>query len=133
MGITVALTITGRYDRAQVQLSSVPPLPPQDLIVLLTTGQLPSTLADRGTEGQARFVGGYLAKEIFDRTFGNSTLESGGTAFDRLTIEAGREVSRNGIESVRIEYELLPTFAVQVERDAYEDYNLGFVLRFRFR
>lgn len=133
MGITVTLTITGRYDRAQVQLSSVPPLPPQDLIVLLTTGQLPSTLADRGTEGQARFVGGYLAKEIFDRTFGNSTLESGGTAFDRLSIEAGREVSRNGIESVRIEYELLPTLAVQVERDAYEDYNLGVVLRFRFR
>ena len=40
---------------------------------------------------------------------------------------------QNGVESVLIEYELLPRFSVQVERDAYEDYNLGLVLRFRFR
>lgn len=133
MGIVVTMTVTGRYDQPQVQLSSVPPLPPQDLLVLLTTGQLPSTLAGSGGEAQARVVGGYLAKEIFESYFGSDSTETSGGAFDRLTIETGREVSKNGAESVLIEYELLPDFAVQAERDQYEDFNLGLVLRFRFR
>ena len=133
MGITVSMSVTGRYDRPEVQLSSVPPLPPQDLIVLLTTGQLPATLAAQGAEGQARFVGSYLAKEVFESYLGSDSTERGAGMFDRLTIEAGREVSRNGTESVLIEYSLTPRLAVQAERDAFEDYNLGLVLRFRFR
>ncbi|MBL8750104.1 MAG: translocation/assembly module TamB domain-containing protein [Planctomycetes bacterium] len=133
MGIAVSMAVSGRYDRPQVVLSSVPPLPPEDLVVLLSTGQLPSTLAGRGSEGQARFVGGYLAKEIFESYFGSDSTEKGSSAFDRLTIESGREVSKNGVESVLVEYELLPDFAVQAERDQHEDYNLGLVLRFRFR
>ncbi|HZN40461.1 MAG TPA: translocation/assembly module TamB domain-containing protein, partial [Planctomycetota bacterium] len=133
LGFVVTMSVTGRYDRPQVQLSSVPTLPPRDLIVLLTTGQLPSTLAERGAVGHARFVGGYLAQEVFEQYFGSESTERGESAFDRLKIESGREVSQNGVESVLIEYELVPRFSVQVERDAYEDYNLGLVLRFRFR
>jgi autotransporter translocation and assembly factor TamB len=133
LGFVVKMSVTGRYDRPQVQLTSVPTLPPRDLIVLLTTGQLPSTLAERGATGNARFVGGYLAQEVFEQYFGSDSTERGESAFDRLKIESGREVSQNGVESVLIEYELVPKFSVQVERDAYEDYNLGLVLRFRFR
>ncbi len=133
MGVVITMSITGRYDGPQVQLTSVPALPPQDLIVLLTTGQLPSTLAERGATGQARFVGGYLAKEVFEKYFGSESTERGASLFDRLTIESGRDVSQNGTESLLIEYQLLPKLSVQVERDAYEDYNLGLLLRFRFR
>ncbi|HEX6812082.1 MAG TPA: translocation/assembly module TamB domain-containing protein [Planctomycetota bacterium] len=133
MGIVVSMSVAGRYDRPQIHLSSVPTLPPQDLIVLLTTGQLPSTIVERGPVGQARFVGGYLAQEVFEKYFGSESTERGPSLFDRLTIETGREISKNGTESVVIEYELVPRFSVQVERDAYEDYNLGLVLRFRFR
>ncbi|MBK8099503.1 MAG: translocation/assembly module TamB domain-containing protein [Planctomycetes bacterium] len=133
MGITVAMAVTGRYDRPEFQLSSVPPLPPEDLLVLLTTGQLPSTLAGRGSEAQARVVGGYLAREIFESYFGSDSTEKGSSPFDRLTVESGREVSKNGVESVVVEYELLPDLAVQAERDQYEEYNVGLVLRFRFR
>ncbi|HEX5050785.1 MAG TPA: translocation/assembly module TamB domain-containing protein [Planctomycetota bacterium] len=133
IGFQVSMTITGRYDQPQIQLSSVPPLPQQDLIVLLTTGQLPSTLSQRGAEGQARFVGGYLAKEVFDAYFGSDSTERGESMFDRLTFETGREVSKNGTESMLVEYELAPHLSAQVERDAYEDYNMGLVLRFRFK
>ena len=133
MGIEIAMAITGRYDRPEVTFSSVPPLPPQDIVVLLTTGQLPSTLVERGPEGQARFVGGYLAKEVLESYFGSQSTERGENLFDRLTIETGREVSPNGTESVLVEFELTKNLAVQAERDAHEDYNMGLVLRFRFR
>ncbi|MBX3461708.1 MAG: translocation/assembly module TamB domain-containing protein [Planctomycetes bacterium] len=132
MGIVVTMSITGRYDQPVVQVSSVPTLPPQDLIVLLTTGQLPSTLAAQGVTGQARFVGGYLAKEVFERYFGSESTERGESLFDRLTIETGREVSQSGTESVLVEYLLVPRLSIRLERDAYEDYNMGVVLRFRF-
>lgn len=133
MGIAITMTLSGRYDRPQMQLSSVPPLPPQDLIVLLTTGQLPSQLAERGAEQQARFVGGYLAKEVVEAYFGSESTERGESLLDRLTIETGREVSKNGIESLLVEFEITNGLSVQGERDAFEDYNLGLVLRFRFR
>jgi hypothetical protein len=133
LGFLVTMSVTGRYDAPRVTLSSVPPLPPQDLIVLLTTGQLPSTLVASGAEGQARFVGGYLAQEVLESWFGSDSTERGESLLERLTIETGREVSQNGTESVLVEYELSPNVAVQVERDSYEDYNLGLVLRFRFR
>lgn len=132
MGIQVAMTVSGTYDRPEVLLTSVPPLQPQDLIVLLTTGQLPSTLVQSGALGHARIVGGYLATEAYEAWFGSESTERGESMLDRLSVEAGREVSRNGIESLLVEYELRPTLALRVERDAYEDYNLGLVLRFRF-
>ncbi len=133
MGISITMTISGRYDRPQLQISSVPPLTQQELLVLLTTGQLPSTLGERGVEGHARFVGGYLANEVFDAWFGSDSTDRGEGLFDRLTIETGREISKNGTESLLVEYGLSERLGVQIERDAYEDYNLGIVLRFRFR
>jgi hypothetical protein len=132
MGIQITATMTGRYDRPEVLLSSVPPLPPQDLITLLTTGQLPSTLTEHGMQGQARLVGGYLAQEVIEAWFGSDSTERGDSIFDRLTIESGREVSTNGVESLLVELALNDRFALQAERDKYEDYNMGVVLRFRF-
>lgn len=132
MGIQITATVSGRYDRPEVLLASVPPLPPQDLITLLTTGQLTSTLTERGVTGQARFVGGYLAQEVIEAWFGSDSTERGESIFDRLTIESGREVSKNGVESVMAELSLGNRVSVQAERDQYEDYNMGIVLRFKF-
>src|SRR6185436_17944506 len=103
------------------------------LIVLLSTGQLPSAFVAQGTSGQARFVGGYLAKEMVANWFGSDSTERGENIFDRVTFETGREISKNGVESVLVELELSPHLAVQAQRDAYEAYNLGSVVRFRFR
>lgn len=130
-GVVVTMLVRGPYDRPEVTLTSLPPLPTQDLVLLLTTGQLPSTLVTRGTSGQARVVGEYLATEAWQSLFGSDSTEAGPTVFDRVTVETGREVSRNGIESVAVEYELLPDFGLRAERDRYEDFNLGIVLRFR--
>jgi len=130
-GVVVTMVVRGPYDRPEVTLSSLPPLPTQDLVLLLSTGQLPSTLVSRGTYGQARVVGEYLATEAWQNLFGNDSTESGPSLFDRVTVETGREVSRNGIESISVEYELLPDFGLRAERDRYEDFNLGIVLRFR--
>lgn len=131
MGILVSMNVRGPYDRAEVVLSSVPPLPAQDLVLLLSTGQLPSTLASSGSAGQARVVGGYLATEALQSAFGSDSTERGPGWLDRVTIETGREVSRNGIESIVVEYELMGPLSLRAERDQYEDFNLGVVLRFR--
>lgn len=131
-GINVMLTVQGTIDNPEVLLTSSPPVPPQELVVLLTTGALPSTLREMGTQGQATLIGSYLAEEIFETYFGSdSTEESGGLA-DRFHIESGREVSSEGVESLLFEFDLNKHFALQAERDVYEDYNMGVVYRITF-
>ena len=46
--------------------------------------------------------------------------------------KAGREISRGGVESLVVDFDLDDRFALRGERDIYEDYNMGLVYRFRF-
>ena len=127
------MNVTGSAPNPEIVFTSVPPLPPEDLMVLVTTGQLPSRLREGGIQTQASVVGSYFAMEIIDAWFGSDSTEKGESLLDRITFETGREVSKDGLETLMVELELSDRFALQAERDVYEDYNMGVVLRFRFR
>ena len=65
-GFDIKILVTGTLDNVEVFLSSSPALPPSDLLVLVSTGALPSTLANQGVQGNATLVGGYLLEELVD-------------------------------------------------------------------
>lgn len=131
-GIHVFLTVKGRYDNPEVLLTSSPPVPPQDLVVLVTTGALPATLRNMGAQGQATLIGSYLAEEIFYTMFGSDSTEQTEGLIDRFHVESGREISRNGEPTLLFEFDLNREFALQAEQDVYEDFNMGVVYRLRF-
>ncbi len=131
-GIHVQMTVEGPYDEPEVVLTSAPAVPPQELVVLLTTGALPSTLRNLGPQGQATLLGSFLAEEIFYTYFGSDSTEDTQRLLDRFHIESGREVSSRGEESLLFEFDLDERLALQAERDVYEDFNMGVVYRIRF-
>src|SRR5690606_32377453 len=132
--IDLTATATGRIDDIEVFLSSLPPLTQDELLVLVSTGARPETLRQRGLRGQATLVGGYLAQEILDFYFGSDSTEREESLIDRFHFYSGREISRNGVESLTVDFDLDSDgrFALQAERDMYEDYNMGVVWRIRF-
>jgi hypothetical protein len=133
-GYRVQLLATGPTTAPEVVLTSVPALPAGDLLVLVSTGMLPERLQSSGTRSQATLVGSYLAQELAAWYLGGETTEAGGeTFFDRFSVESGREISANGLETVLVEFRLTDLLALQAERDVYEDYNGGIALRWRFR
>ncbi|MBK8978935.1 MAG: translocation/assembly module TamB domain-containing protein [Planctomycetes bacterium] len=132
LGIDLRATAAGRLDDVELVLSSLPPLTQAEIYVLVSTGALPEQLRRQGLGSRATLVGGYVANELIDFYFGSDSTEQRDSLADRIHFEAGREVSRNGVESLMIDFDLTDAFALRGERDVWEDYNMGLVYRLRF-
>jgi hypothetical protein len=131
-GVDVSLTATGPADAPEVLLSSLPPLTQQELFVLISTGVLPETLQRQGLAGRATAVGSYLAEEIINFYFGSESTEAGESLADRIHVYSGREISRKGVESIVVDVDIWKGFALEGERDIYQDFNMGVLYRVRF-
>jgi hypothetical protein len=132
LGIDLRAVATGRLDEVELVLSSLPPLTQSELYVLVTTGVLPEQLRQQGLGSRATLVGGYIANELLDFYFGSDSTEQGRSFAERFHFESGREISRNGVESLVVDFDLTDDFALRGERDVYEDFNMGVVYRIRF-
>lgn len=130
-GYDIQLDARGRYDRPDVVLASSPALPPDELVVLVTTGARPAAL--RSTTGVGTVLGAYVAQEFADWLFGSESTEAKESFLDRFTVETGTEMSRAGNESIVVEFRVGERLYLQGERDVYEDINMGVVYRLRFR
>lgn len=132
-GYDVQMIVRGRYDRPEVLFSSNPPLPSEDLAVLVATGQRPQALRQSGVRGVGSLVGSYIVEELADYLFGSESTEAKESFLERFTLETGTEISANGNESIVVEFRAFPRVWLQGERDVYEDINFGIVYRFKFK
>lgn len=132
-GYDVQMLVRGRYDRPEILFSSNPPLPAEELVVLVTTGARPETLKQRGARGVGTAVGVHLVDELAQYLFGSEATEAQETFIERFTIEAGTEISAEGTESVVVEFRAVDRFYLQAERDIYEFVNFGIVYRIKFK
>ncbi|MEL6429784.1 MAG: translocation/assembly module TamB domain-containing protein, partial [Planctomycetota bacterium] len=137
-GYDVTITVSGEYDRAEVELTSSPALSPDDLLLLVLTGQPPA--AGAGLEAAGQSVALYVAKDLVRGWFASGGFEDEDreSFLDRLEVTTGRDVSRAGVLTVEATYRLKEGLArdkdalyVVLERDTYEDYGLGLRLVLR--
>lgn len=132
-GHDVRLVVRGRSDRPEVLFSSNPPLPAEQLAVLVATGAKPAQLRRSGARGVGTIVGSYVVEELADYLFGSDSTEKRESFLERFTIESGTELSANGNESIVVSFRALPRLWLEGERDVYEDINFGVVYRVRFQ
>lgn len=138
-GYDVSVVVSGPYDQPEILVTTVPPLPERDALLLLVTGQLPeSALTGSGGVQAAQMLAVFLAQDIGSQFFGAST-EGEDSMLDRFETFVGRDVSKGGLETVEIQFRLLEDWLVDgdrlyltAERDEYEDVNGGIRLLFRF-
>ena len=136
-GYAIDATVTGDYDEPTISLSSRPPLSDDDLLVLLFTGSTPEG-ASASRAGQTVAV--YLAEDFLSRWLSSESTETSETLLDRLDIQAGRDVTRSGADTVEVAYRVSQdprgTGRVQYvtgELDEYDRINFGYRIVFRFR
>ena len=137
-GYDVTIVVTGPYDDPVVTLSSIPPLPQDQLLLLATTGQRPTERFD--TEAALSTVAVYLARDLAALLFDDNSTESEEAILTRLEVETGRDAARGGKETIQGRFLLLRDTLVdgdalylEGEQDAYGDFNLGLKITFRFR
>lgn len=140
-GYDVRVTVAGAYDAPEVTLSSTPPLPDRDLLMLVLLGQPPAEerAAGRGSDA-ARTLAVYLARDWLARLLDDESAESEESLVDRFDFRTGADVTRSGADTFNASFRLATSVLVgrdrlflTAERDVYDYYNYGLRLVFRFR
>jgi len=129
----VLVRARGPVDDIDLQFSSAPPLPPEDVASLLATGVVRSRLAG---EGAARAAGSqglrYLTRRLFPRRRGEepSLISRLSRRVTVETLPAQTPASANTI--VRGQIELMPRWYLRGELDEFGDYNFDVLYRIEF-
>lgn len=134
---TIALQVDGPLSDPQVRAGG-DGLDERDALLLLTTGSTSAELS--GEEGQRSALGRlgtWLGVEAWDLIDGEGDPDAGPGLMDRVTLEFGREVSDSGNDTIEAEVELtdpdlVPGVLIYGERDRWDDYNAGLILRFKW-
>jgi hypothetical protein len=131
-GHDIAVSITGPYDQPVVALSSVPPLPGDQLVLLLLTGQPPADESFGGAGSGADRFAVYVGQDLMARWLGSEGGPGQEGLLDRLELEVAGDVTVSGEDSMQVSYRLTdrpreegPITSLRAERDVYDKVNFG--------
>jgi translocation and assembly module TamB len=118
-GYDVKLDVTGFADAPIIQFSSTPPLSSEQLVLMVTAGELPRTGSTLSPQQRAQTAALFVGKDLLAKFgFGDSSEP-------RLTITSGQEMSEEGKPTYNIEYKLTDRWALEGEYDRFNAYNAG--------
>jgi len=140
-GYDIKIHLTGTIEDPVVDLSSVPPLAHEDLLLLVLTGTLPSSSLKSPTGvTAAKQVAVYFANDVVSKWFRSSSGTPSPDAGEVLEVETGQDASQTGVESMTARLRVWKgifsqnsSLYVTGERDIYDRYNFGLRVVFRFR
>jgi translocation and assembly module TamB len=118
-GYDIRMEITGSIDAPIVQFTSNPSLSSEQILLMITAGQLPQGALNLTPQQRAQTVAVFLGRDLLSRLgFGDQTEE-------RLTITSGEEVSIQNRPTYRVQYKVAPRWSVIGEYDRFGDFNVG--------
>jgi len=119
-GYDVKMEATGPVDAPVVQFSAVPGLSSEEIVLMLTAGQVPRGVgATATTQQRAQGLALFVGKNLL------SDLGIGGNGQERLTFHSGEEITQTGRPTYDIEYQLTKRWSVIGEYDRFDQYNLN--------
>jgi len=137
-GYDVQAELEGTYDQPEVQFSSTPPLSADQLVLLLVSGRPPAESGQLTAAGESLAV--FVAKDLVRSWFDDGGFDERKSFLNRIEVVTGRDVSKSGVLTLEATYLVRERILGReggvygvLERDTYEDYNLGlrFVVRLR--
>lgn len=122
-GYDVMMDITGTAEDPLVLFTSTPPLSSEEILLMLTAGELPEREIEFTGQQRATRLAMYLGQNLLYGLTGDEAQS------ERLLIEGGRNISRQGRETYQIEYILRERLSIQAEYDEFDEVNVGFRYR----
>ena len=116
-GYDVRMDVSGRADAPNIQFSSTPPLSSEQVLLMLTTGELPQRATSVSTEQRVGRLALFLGKNLL------SEFGTGAGGADRLTLRSGEYISDEGKQTYSIEYRLTDDWSVVGEYDRFGAFN----------
>jgi translocation and assembly module TamB len=115
----VRLEVEGTAEEPLIQFSSTPPLTSEEILLMLTAGELPQREIVYSTGARAGRLATYLGREMVTRFVGDETAE------ERIIINTGENIAEDGKTTYSIEYRLHPRWSVIGEYDRFNALNAG--------
>jgi translocation and assembly module TamB len=122
-GYDIRMEVSGTADAPVVQFSSNPPLSSEQIVLLITSGQMPQGAYTLTPQQRAQTVALFLGRDVL------SKLGFGDQSQQRLTIRSGEQISDQGKPTYNLEYKLTDRWSLTGEYDRFGDYNAGFKWR----
>ena len=118
-GYDVKMDASGPVDAPILQFSSIPPLSSEQLVLMLTAGELPKGEYTLTPQQKAQTVAVFFGRDLLSR-FG-----LGDESEDRLTIQSGEQISEQGKPTYGLEYKLNRRWSLVGEYDRFNAFNAG--------
>jgi translocation and assembly module TamB len=122
-GYDIRMSVTGPVDAPIIQFSSTPPLSSEQILLMVSAGELPQGTYNLTPQQRAQTVAMFLGRDLL------SKIGVGDEAQQRLTIRSGEQISEQGRPTYRVEYKLSDRWSLTGEYDRFGDYNAGFKWR----
>ena len=137
-GYDITAAVSGPANDPQIVFSSTPPLPADDLVLLVTTGRPPAG-GGADSEGKAVLaVARYFGEDLIRKLFSEEDVEAKESILDRFEVDTGRNVSRSGRDTWEARFRLRREVLVEKdalyltgEQDEFDHYNMGLRIVFR--
>jgi translocation and assembly module TamB len=111
------LEVKGPADGANVIFSSTPPLASEQILLMLTAGDVPQSDYAFSNGARAGRLVTFLGKDLFSRYFGSDPAK------ERLIIQTGESISEAGRLTYSVEYRLTDRWSVIGEYDEFNAFN----------
>jgi translocation and assembly module TamB len=136
----ITALIEGPVEEPRVTLSSSPPLPGDELMIMLLTGQPPANENRSTTGGVPMNLAVYIGQDLMSQWFDGDSTESWASILDRFRVTMGRRVTRSGEETLEAEFRIGKdvlkdgdSIYITGEKDVFDFYNAGLKFVFRFQ
>jgi len=113
----IRLEVTGPAERATVLFSSTPPLTSEEILLMLTAGELPKNEAVFSTTARAGQLATFLGRDVVARFSG------GDVSSERLIINTTENITEEGRTTYSIEYRLTDRWSLVGEYDRFSALN----------
>jgi translocation and assembly module TamB len=120
----IHMNVTGPVDNPNIEFTSTPALTSEQILVMLTTGELPATTSGLSMQQRTLKVGAFVGKNLLSR-FG-----VGAGSEQRLTLESARDVTYQNTQTYSAEYKLNPDWSVTADYNQFGGLNVGAKWRF---
>ncbi len=115
-GYDLEVEVTGSAFDPEVRFRSSPPLSSEQVLLMVMAGENPEGTFDYSATQRASKLGSYLGKGIFS---------FGGVGDSRFSLSSGENLSREGKETLEMEFRLNESFQFVGEYDEYDAWNGG--------
>jgi translocation and assembly module TamB len=117
-GYDITMEVTGSGDKPVMQFSSVPSLTSEQLLLLLTAGEIPRDDLTFSPQQKAQRFAIFLGQRLLAK------LGFGGGE-DRLLIRSGEDISESGRTTYDVEYKLDRNWSLVGQYDRFNAFNLS--------